>query len=307
MYFFVFLSYNNMVRYDLLYHLFCSKEYIMRAYRNRYRPSRRVRTIRNRAVIITASVLTLAVLAGGIYAVGNMLQKETPKTGQEGNGQTGQASAAAPSQNVSIAPQPAALTRDTNFGGWNQEADWQLIVVNASNPVPDNWEVQPDDTTYENITVDKRILEDLQAMIAAARKDGISLWISSAYRSKSRQAQLLEQEIKSHEQKGLTSSEAAVQAVRLVMPAGYSEHQTGLAIDFNGVQEDFYSTDAYAWLDKHAADYGFIERYPQDKVAITGIDFEPWHYRYVGQEAAKEIASQGMCLEEYIYAQMQEK
>ena len=173
--------------------------------------------------------------------------------------------------------------------------------------MPDSWEVQPDDTAYENITVDKRILEDLQAMIAAAREDGISLWISSAYRSKSRQAQLLEQEINSHVQNGLTSSEAAVQAVRLVMPAGYSEHQTGLAIDFNGVQEDFYSTDAYAWMDKHAADYGFIERYPRDKVDVTGIDFEPWHYRYVGQEAAKEIASQGICLEEYIYAQMQEK
>lgn len=275
----------------------------MRAYRNRYRPSRRARTIRNRAVIITASVLTLAVLAGGIYAVANMLQK-TPQTRQEGNGQV---SETASSQNVSAAPQPAVLNRDTSFEEWNQEADWQLIVVNASNPVPDSWEVQPDDTAYENITVDKRILEDLQAMIAAAREDGISLWISSAYRSKSRQAQLLEQEINSHVQNGLTSSEAAVQAVRLVMPAGYSEHQTGLAIDFNGVQEDFYSTDAYAWLDQHAADYGFIERYPRDKVDITGIDFEPWHYRYVGQEAAKQIASQGICLEEYIYAQMQEK
>ena len=278
----------------------------MRAYRNRYRPSRRARTIRNRAVIITASVLTLAVFAGGIYAVGNMLQK-TPQSNQEGNGQAGQASTAPPSQNVSIAPQPTPLTRDTSFEDWNQQADWRLIVVNANNPVPDSWEVQPDDTAYENITVDKRILEDLQAMIADAREDGISLWISSAYRSKSRQAQLLEQEINSHVQNGLTSSEAAVQAVRLVMPAGYSEHQTGLAIDLNGVQDDFYSTDAYAWLDKHAADYGFIERYPRDKVDITGIDFEPWHYRYVGKEAAKEIASRGICLEEYIYSKMQEK
>ena len=106
---------------------------------------------------------------------------------------------------------------------------------------------------------------------------------------------------------GMTEAEAISATETLVAPAGYSEHQTGLAVDlgYKGrsyLNGGFDQTAAYPWLMAHCADYGFILRYPKDaeQVKITGYDYEPWHYRYVGVESAKKIMSQGLCLEEYL-------
>ena len=73
-----------------------------------------------------------------------------------------------------------------------------------------------------------------------------------------------------------------------------------MALDFNDVSGDFALTEAYRWLQEHGAEYGFILRYPDGKTDITGTDYEPWHYRYVGKEAARVIHQQGLCLEEYV-------
>lgn len=97
----------------------------------------------------------------------------------------------------------------------------------------------------------------------------------------------------------MDSSEAEAVAANSIARPGSSEHSTGLAIDFNGVSEEFDTTPEYRWLMKHAADYGFILRYAEEKESITGIRFEPWHFRYVGSEHAREINRLGLCLEEY--------
>jgi len=80
---------------------------------------------------------------------------------------------------------------------------------------------------------------------------------------------------------------------------GTSEHETGLSVDLNEVSDDFKYTEAYRWLSENAEDYGFVQRYPEDKQEITGIITEPWHYRYVGQAAAKAMNAKSLCLEEY--------
>ena len=97
-------------------------------------------------------------------------------------------------------------------------------------------------------------------------------------------------------------------AEQSVARAGHSEHETGLAIDLNGVLETFADTEAYRWLQRHAYEYGFVLRYPEGKEEITGIRFEPWHFRYVGKEHARKMRLLNLCLEEYIsYCSLQKQ
>ena len=99
---------------------------------------------------------------------------------------------------------------------------------------------------------------------------------------------------------GMTREEAEENALLTIQKPGHSEHHTGLAVDFNNVARDFENTDAYAWLMENAEKYGFVERYPEDKEEITGIDYECWHFRYVGRDNAAAMNELGMCLEEYV-------
>lgn len=103
-----------------------------------------------------------------------------------------------------------------------------------------------------------------------------------------------------YENEGKSKSEAKKLAEQWVAIPGTSEHQLGIAVDINADTTKSSSDDVYSWLAENAHKYGFIKRYPSDKTDITGVINEPWHYRYVGKEAALEIYSQGMCLEEYI-------
>ena len=147
-------------------------------------------------------------------------------------------------------------------------------------------------------------ISTLMALIVGV--DGIKLKIISAYRSFEYQQMLWEREV-SHEMWGGLSYEKAVEKVgRTLALPGSSEHNTGLAVDLgregdNDVSEDFYKTPESRWLCANAADFGFILRYPRLKEQMTGIDFEPWHYRYVGVEAARIIAAGGLCLEEFLH------
>ena len=173
-----------------------------------------------------------------------------------------------------------------------------LVLVNADHKMPDG----TDDGVVEqyDIMLDKRALDAYGQMYQAASQDGITLWISSGYRSPTLQAQLYQQEIDDNLAKGMTENEAVEAADRAVQKPGYSEHNTGLAMDFNTVTNSFKNTNTYAWLMEHAEDYGFVLRYPEDKESITGIMYEPWHFRYVGVEHAKKMNELHMCLEEYV-------
>lgn len=101
-------------------------------------------------------------------------------------------------------------------------------------------------------------------------------------------------------EQGESRAQAEQDAQLWVNPVGYSEHQTGLAVDINADGIHSTGTQVYSWLSVHAWEYGFILRYPEGKTALTGTDYEPWHYRYVGKDAAKAIHDQGICLEEYL-------
>ena len=138
-------------------------------------------------------------------------------------------------------------------------------------------------------------------MISDAKKDGIILWISSGYRDVNYQKKLFNRQVEREKSKAvLTQDEAEKRAERVVARPKASEHNTGLAVDFNGVSNDFYKTKEYKWLMDNAHKYGFIERYQKKWKDYTGVIYEPWHFRYVGKENAPKIKDSGLCLEEYV-------
>ncbi len=181
--------------------------------------------------------------------------------------------------------------------------DWSLILINKENRIPDDYQFELA-TIKGDVKSDVRVAEHVIEMLQAARDDGVYIYICSPYRDKEKQEKLFEKKVKSYLRKGYEYEEAYDLASETVAIPGTSEHQVGLAFDFVTEEHQmldaaFAETDGGMWLKEHAPDYGFILRYPDDKVDITEIEFEPWHYRYVGERAAKEITAMGLCLEEY--------
>ncbi len=178
--------------------------------------------------------------------------------------------------------------------------DWRLILVNYEYSIPEDYEFElaSIDKTRK---VDKRIINDLNNMIASMRKDGInSMWIQSAYRDESLQTTLFNDKVAQYMKQGNTKEKAEELTMQTINKPGTSEHNLGLSIDFNYVNLQFETTSAFKWLEKNAKEYGFILRYREDKEDITKVDYEPWHWRYVGKENAEKINELDMCLEEYI-------
>lgn len=184
------------------------------------------------------------------------------------------------------------------------DSDWQLTLVNPWNALPADYTITC--TQLKNgQSVDERCYPDLQAMMDACRAVGLSPVICSSYRSYEKQEQLLQNKIDRLIAQGYSRDTAETEAAKEVALPGTSEHQLGLAVDIvdlnnqnlDRTQED---TEVQKWLMEHSWEYGFILRYPNGKSEITGIIYEPWHYRYVGKDAAKEIYGQEICLEEYL-------
>ena len=181
---------------------------------------------------------------------------------------------------------------------------WYLMLVNQSHPMEDGYvpELANIDDSHQ---VDARVLEPLQNMLKAASDEGYSLYVCSAYRSVDRQKELFNESMIEYVNQGMTYYEAAIETAKSIAWPGESEHATGLAMDivssdYAGLDEKQGETDDQKWLMEHCYEYGFILRYPKDKSEDTGIIYEPWHYRYVGVEAALAIRDQGVTLEEYL-------
>lgn len=178
--------------------------------------------------------------------------------------------------------------------------DWRLILVNSENSIPEDYEFElvSIDRTRK---VDKRIQNDLTTMIDNMRKDGITnIWVQSAYRDESLQTTLFNDKVAQYMKQGNTRDEAEKLTMQIINKPGTSEHNLGLSVDFNYVNREFETTSAFKWLQKNGKEYGFILRYRKDKEEITKVDYEPWHWRYVGKENAEKIEELDMCLEEYI-------
>lgn len=178
--------------------------------------------------------------------------------------------------------------------------DWKLKLVNSENPLPENFtiELAQIDKTRQ---FDKRAIEELNQMITKMKAEKITnFWIQSSYRSVENQKKVYENSIQKYLKMGKTQEEAEMLTEEFIQKPGHSEHNLGLAVDFNNVNEGFEKTKAYQWLRERAWEYGFILRYPKEKEIITKIAYEPWHWRYVGQEHAKKMKELDLCLEEYI-------
>ena len=184
------------------------------------------------------------------------------------------------------------------------EAPWNLLLVNDWNPLPAGYD---SDVTFSTVSggkqVDSRIIDAVNRMLNDAA--AYDLAVVSAYRPKEEQNTLYWRKVKQYTDKGYSDLEAQKVGGTIVKRPGFSEHNCGLAMDVGGsgdytLEQTFANTPAYAWLIEHCADYGFILRFPEGKEDITGVIYEPWHYRYVGEEAARYIMDNDLCLEEYL-------
>lgn len=187
-----------------------------------------------------------------------------------------------------------------------QEQDNLLLLVNKTHKVPENYEPELHWLNNGSCAVAEEMYEALSEMLTAGTEEGRQFVVASGYRSRETQQQLLEEDIADDILNlGLSYQEAYEKETRETMPPGYSEHETGLAVDivaldYQILDEQQELTDENKWLQEHCSEYGFILRYPKGKEDITNIDYESWHFRYVGQTAAKMITEQGITLEEYL-------
>jgi D-alanyl-D-alanine carboxypeptidase len=240
-------------------------------------------------------------------------QTTPPKTGDTGS------SSETPSTGTPTPPgnadkpkddPPATGTKNPPNGGKTEQVVAKpadiAVLVNKTYKLPDNF--KPDDLVEPNIPFifqgksDKRLMRKeaagaLEKLVAAAKKDGVSIAGVSGYRSQATQKTLFENYAKK-------DGEEAARKYSAV--PGHSEHQTGLAMDVSGSDGKCAASDCFAgtkeakWLAEHSAEHGFIIRYPKGKEDVTGYQYEPWHLRYVGTKVAMEIAEKGVTLEEYM-------
>ena len=170
---------------------------------------------------------------------------------------------------------------------------WEYVLVNAEHSIG---EYAPELGEFEGQKLDQRILEPMQSFVAGARAEGLSVFLSSGYRGYEEQQYLFNRKVEQYGEE---------QAATIVSRPGTSEHQTGLACDITDEyyelkNESLENTALYQWMSRHCQEYGFIVRYPKDKEEITGIIYEPWHFRYVGVEAATYMVEHNLCLEEFV-------
>ncbi|MBW3092993.1 M15 family metallopeptidase [Bifidobacterium sp. 82T10] len=177
---------------------------------------------------------------------------------------------------------------------------WNTIVVNRWQRIPDDWPT-PELTQLANgQRIDSRAYPDLQRMFDAMRADGLNPEVTAGYRTYDEQQQLLNDKIFLYENDGMDEKDAEAKARLQVALPGTSEHELGLAADINaaGASDSDANQRVYDWLAANGWDYGFILRYPEGKTNVTGVEYEPWHWRYVGVETAKALHNSGEVLEE---------
>ena len=183
---------------------------------------------------------------------------------------------------------------------------WMYRLVNRDNPLDDAFSVELSSMPGGQ-QFDSRAADALLELYVAASEQNLNIILNSGYRTIAHQRMLYENRLSVQLSSGMSDEEAKRTTLQIVAYPGTSEHNLGLAIDILDrdysiapVTAAFSETELGKWLKEHCADYGFILRYPEDKTDITGIQFEPWHYRYVGTDAAKYIMDNRLCLEEFL-------
>ena len=179
--------------------------------------------------------------------------------------------------------------------------EWNLIVVNMEREIPQGYDPETKEVLDSGYELDARVTPYYEEMYRAGKKDGVTLTPFSGHRSYERQRinynNLTETYMSRY---GIGRKEAAEKAAKVILPPGTSEHNIGIAMDICNTYDSFANSAEYAWLMENAHKYGFILRYPKEKEDVTGIVYEPWHWRFVGVEYAEKIKNSGLCLEEYL-------
>lgn len=231
--------------------------------------------------------------------ISKQTEETTQSTSENTTGQTNVATSSTGTTNTSS-------TNTSSTVGGNETpnvdvtTDWRIRLANYDNILPEDFEVELADIDSTR-QFDARAIKYLKDMINDMKKDGhTSIWVQSSYRSVARQKELYENSINKYLKQGKTQEEAEKLTDEYINKPGSSDHNLGLAVDFNYVDNTFADTDEYQWLLENAENYGFILRYPKDKEDITKIAYESWHWRYVGEEHAKKMNELNMCLEEYV-------
>lgn len=186
------------------------------------------------------------------------------------------------------------------------QTDWRLLLVNPWNTVPEGYEIQLA-TLSNGLQVDERIYDDLDDMLTDCREAGLSPIVCSAYRTQATQTRLYRNKVARVRASGVPEDQVEAEAARWVAKPGTSEHQTGICADILNADyagrptmtQDFKWTPEAQWMKENCDTFGFILRFLEDKEDVTGIKFEPWHFRYVGKEIASYIMANGMTLEEF--------
>ena len=260
--------------------------------------------VRYRLLLLFILLLILFAACAAFLAIGKAPE---PAAGTGGTS-AAESTEAAETSAAAAETVPAVSEESTEATvAWEDRVDttlWNLILVNAWNVLPADFTVKT--ASLDNgLAVDARIRKELQQMLNDADDQGMSLVVCSAYRTLEKQTVLYNLEVKKYVAQGYTTAEAEQQAAVWVAVPGTSEHQTGLALDiaaksYQELDRNQENTPEQQWLMANSWKYGFVLRYPNEKSGITDIGYEPWHYRYVGREAAEVIHEENLCLEEYL-------
>ncbi len=267
-------------------------------------------------IVIALAVAIVAIIAGG-GSINGGDDKSTSSGSQQAQAPTTSQEAPTSSQPESSEPSSSAPTVSYPTNGSHRLDNGDYIEYTKSGveeldewylKLTNKWKPAGEDFVPENLVrinndgymFDSRAYGAYKDMVSAAWEDGVNIYAISAYRSYSRQQTLYKQRIQRFINQGYSEEEATEKAGTIVAVPGTSEHQIGLAIDFNSVEQEFEDTKQGKWLAENCTDYGFILRYPTDKTEITGIIYEPWHFRFVGVKHAKQMEALDMCLEEYV-------
>lgn len=263
----------------------------------------RIIALQSILVIIAVSAIGGAVMVHGIFKSGGIAPTDKPIY-------TEPASEPASQQTTEPATERVVNEDDYPYGyaGFcpqetKMDDDLSKVIINGDHCLPEDYKPALEEAVKgSGVMLDTRVAPYYQAMYDAAKEDGILLNPISGYRSLERQKNNFEARIEEYMDQGMDKKEATIEAATVIMVPGSSEHNAGLAMDICSLAESFENTPEFKWLQEHAAEYGFIMRYPKDeaKRKITKVIYEPWHYRYVGKEAAMEITSKGITLEEYL-------
>ena len=267
------------------------------------------------AAVLTVGGFAVLTLAGcGLTGTGDPVQ--TPATVATQTQTQTQAQSTAQASSASAETSTAHTEEPVGEGAYEyayagfapvyaqiNEEQWNMLLVNRDYILPEDFSVKlaPSiSADSDSKQLDYRVAPHYNDMYLAAKEDGVTLTPVSGYRSVTRQKNNFENKIDTYMNQGYSKAQATQLAAKIILPPGTSEHNAGLAMDICSLSVDFENTEEFRWLSANAADYGFILRYPENKQEVTNITYEPWHWRYVGVEAAQAMKASGQCFEEYL-------